>query len=170
MFGKNIKEQNLFVIYIDNTRKLKKNGEVYIRPNKSSEVYYEYIILHPQSEEVISEGKISVSYCKEQGKTEAQLIAEYHGLTDCYCYNWQTDLWCFKKDKDKFLEGKWKEFKTLNLDDYNYNKNNPDEGDYDLRLSADWFLFKKGTKVERINRWFDDNHGKGIMWLDEVKE
>jgi len=97
MFGKNIKEKNIFVIYIDNTKKLKKSGAVFTRPNKKSEIYYEYIVLHPQSEEVIAEGKVSIPYCKEQGKTEAQLIAEAHGLKDCYCWHWQSNLGYYKR-------------------------------------------------------------------------
>ena len=96
MYGKNIKENNLFVIYIDNTKKIKKNGELFLRPNKNRDVYYEYIIIHPQSEEVIARGKVSPNYCKELGKTEAQSIAEYHGLKDCYCWRWQDNLQNYK--------------------------------------------------------------------------
>jgi len=97
MFGKNIKENNIFVIYIDNTKKMKKNGAIYTRPHKQSDIYYEYVILHPQSEKIVAEGKVSVNYCKEQGKTEAQSLAEHHGLKDCYCWNWQTNLAFFKE-------------------------------------------------------------------------
>ena len=83
---------NLFVIYIDNTQKLKKNGEVYKRTNKNSDVYYRYVMLHPKREGIVAKGKVSVSYCKELGETLDWLIAESHGVKDCYRWSWQGNL------------------------------------------------------------------------------
>ena len=83
---------NLFVIYIDNTQKLNKSGKVFKKVNKNSEVYYRYIMLHPQREGIVAEGKISVSYCKELGKTLDRLIAESHGVKDCYRWSWHENL------------------------------------------------------------------------------
>ena len=58
---------------------------------------------------------------------------------------------------DAVMEDKWRELEDVPMDE--------DEGSGNLILSADWWVFCKGTDRNTIWEFFNKNHSKGVRWL-----
>lgn len=64
-------------------------------------------------------------------------------------------------NKDKEIEKLWEELADIPV----YEDEN-----YELCLDADWLGWNKGTSVEEIWHWFDEQHSKGVGWLMNERE
>ena len=62
----------------------------------------------------------------------------------------------YHKYDDAFLEEMWDELGDVPV--YENEK-------YQLCLDVDWQGWEKGTDVEAIWHWFDEQHTKGVGWL-----
>lgn len=62
----------------------------------------------------------------------------------------------YHKYDDKELEAMWDELGDIPV--YESEK-------FELCLDVDWQGWDKGTDVETIWHWFDEQHSKGIGWL-----
>ena len=58
-------------------------------------------------------------------------------------------------DTDELIQDLWKSFSNVPFDD----------GEKDLVLGQDWFIFEKGTEREDIWQWFDSHYSKGVVSL-----
>ena len=58
-------------------------------------------------------------------------------------------------DTDDLIQELWKSFSNVPFDD----------GEKDLVLGQDWFIFEKGTEREDIWQWFDSHYSKGVVSL-----
>lgn len=58
-------------------------------------------------------------------------------------------------DTDDLIMDLWKSFSNVPFD----------EGEKDLELGQNWFIFQKGTKREDIWQWFDTHYTKGVVAL-----
>ena len=58
-------------------------------------------------------------------------------------------------DTDNLIQDLWKSFSNVPFDD----------GEKDLVLGQDWFIFEKGTEREDIWQWFDSHYSKGVVSL-----
>ena len=58
-------------------------------------------------------------------------------------------------DTDDLIQDLWKCFSNVLFDD----------GEKDLVLGQDWFIFEKGTEREDIWQWFDSHYSKGVVSL-----
>ena len=58
-------------------------------------------------------------------------------------------------DTDDLIQDLWKCFSNVPFDD----------GEKDLVLGQDWFIFEKGTEREDIWQWFDSHYSKGVVSL-----
>lgn len=58
-------------------------------------------------------------------------------------------------DTDGLIQDLWKSFSNVPFDD----------GEKDLVLGQDWFIFEKGTEREDIWQWFDAYYSKGVVTL-----
>lgn len=63
---------------------------------------------------------------------------------------------CSGNVKDREIEKLWDELEDVPM----YEDEN-----YELCLDVDWQGWSKGTDVETIWHWFDENHSKGVGWL-----
>lgn len=62
----------------------------------------------------------------------------------------------YHKYDDEELESMWQELEDVPV--YENEK-------FELCLDVDWQGWGKGTDVETIWRWFDEQHSKGVGWL-----
>ena len=62
----------------------------------------------------------------------------------------------YHKYDDALLEEMWDELEDVPV--YENEK-------YQLCLDVDWQWWKRGTDVETIWHWFDEQHTKGVGWL-----
>lgn len=58
-------------------------------------------------------------------------------------------------DTDDLIQDLWKSFSNVPFD----------EGNKDLELGQDWFVFPKETEREDIWKWFDSHYSKGVVSL-----
>lgn len=58
-------------------------------------------------------------------------------------------------DTDDLVQDLWKSFSNVPFDD----------GEKDLELGQDWYIFQKGTEREDIWQWFDAHYTKGVVAL-----
>lgn len=58
-------------------------------------------------------------------------------------------------DTDDLIKDLWKSFSNIPFDD----------GEKDLVLGQDWFIFEKGTERKDIWKWFDSHYYKGAVSL-----
>ena len=58
-------------------------------------------------------------------------------------------------DTDGLIQDLWKSFSNVPFDD----------GEKDLVLGQDWFIFEKGTERKDIWKWFDSHYSKGAVSL-----
>ncbi|MDU5955579.1 MAG: hypothetical protein E6Z10_13665, partial [Ruminococcus sp.] len=58
-------------------------------------------------------------------------------------------------DTDDLIKDLWKSFSNIPFDD----------GEKDLVLGQDWFIFEKGTERKDIWKWFDSHYSKGAVSL-----
>ena len=63
---------------------------------------------------------------------------------------------CSGNVKDREIEKLWDELEDVPM----YEDEN-----CELCLDVDWQGWSKGTDVETIWHWFDENHSKGVGWL-----
>ncbi|MCD4793704.1 MAG: hypothetical protein K8R54_10745 [Bacteroidales bacterium] len=61
-----------------------------------------------------------------------------------------------KRNRDKELELLWDELKNVPC---------VENEDSELVIDENFEYFDKGTDVESIWNWFDENHTKGVGWL-----
>lgn len=89
----------------------------------------------------------------DYGKNIDEALIE---MINCeFCYD-SFNISMEKKLKDKDIEKMWYE-----LEDITSLENN--EGEY--ILNSNWFLFDKGTEINEIWEWFNNNHSKGLKYL-----
>jgi len=61
-----------------------------------------------------------------------------------------------KRNRDKELELLWNDLKDIPCIENDDSK---------LVIDVDFEYFDKGTNVEYLWNWFDENHTKGVGWL-----